>query len=256
MRPHYVVALAALPLAVALAGCNRLPGDVAAQETHPRPDQVTDFPTLYNTNCRACHGENGRNGPAMDLANPEFQALVDDNTLRRIISDGLPGTQMPAWAQSAGGMLTNQQIDAVIAGMRKQWATPNPFGGATPPPFTQDQPGNAAHGEQAYQARCAACHQQPTRQQITSPIYLSLVSDQAIRSIIIAGRPDIGQPDWRLLRRGVDSRNPDSPASSDLSVSHPLSPQDVTDIVAYLHTLRNLAATSAAPTANVQEKSP
>jgi mono/diheme cytochrome c family protein len=241
MRLRALVALAALPLAAGLAGCSHLPGEVAAQGTPQRPDQVTDFHALYNANCRACHGENGQNGPAMDLANPEFQALVDDNTLRKIISSGLPGTQMPAWAQSAGGMLTGQQIDAIIAGMRREWAKPNAFAGATPPPFAQDQAGNSQHGQQVYQARCASCHQQPSRQQVTSPIYLSLVSDQAIRSIVIAGRPDIGQPDWRLEPAGTA-------ATQHTAASTPLAPQDVTDIVTYLHTLRNPAAVSAGPT--------
>ncbi|MGC2638299.1 MAG: c-type cytochrome [Acidobacteriaceae bacterium] len=241
MRLRALVAMAALALAAGLAGCGHLPGEVAAQGTAQRPDQVTDFHALYNVNCRACHGENGQNGPAMDLANPEFQALVDDNTLRKIITNGLPGTQMPAWAQSAGGMLTDEQIDAIIAGMRREWAKPDAFAGATPPPFAQDQAGNSQHGQQVYQARCASCHQQPARQQITSSVYLSLVSDQAIRSIIIAGRPDIGQPDWRLGPAGTA-------AAQHTAASTPLAPQDVTDIVTYLHTLRNPAAVSAALT--------
>jgi cytochrome c oxidase cbb3-type subunit 3/ubiquinol-cytochrome c reductase cytochrome c subunit len=32
---------------------------------------------------------------------------------------------------------------------------------------------------------------------IVDPTYLALVSDQYLRSIIIAGRPDQGMPDWR-----------------------------------------------------------
>jgi mono/diheme cytochrome c family protein len=164
---------------------------------------------------------------------------VDDNTLRNIISNGLPGTQMPAWARSAGGMLTDQQINAIIAGMRKEWAQPNAFAGATPPPLVQNQTGqnqagDAQRGQQTYQTRCAGCHQGSPRQQIISPVYLSLVSDQALRSIIIAGRPDIGQPDWQ-------HDNPNGAAGQ------PLSGQNVSDIVTYLHSLRDPAAVSAAP---------
>ena len=62
--------------------------------------RVTDFATLYGQNCAACHGANGQNGPAIDLANPEYQALVDDATLRKWISGGMPGTEMPAFAES------------------------------------------------------------------------------------------------------------------------------------------------------------
>lgn len=220
---------AAGAMALALAGCGRLPG--APRTEYVPPDQVTDFTTLYNTNCRACHGAKGQNGPAMDLANPEYQALVDDATLRTIVANGMPGTQMPAWAQSAGGMLTDAQVDSLVTGMRKEWAKPNAFGGTTAPPFAAaaNEKGDAQNGEKLYQTQCASCHQGPARQQVTSPVYLALMSDQALRSIIIAGRPDIGQPDWRH-----DS-------------GQALTPQNVTDIVAYLGSLRNPDAVSAAP---------
>lgn len=218
----------------ALSGCGGVSGTIS-EGPPSRPEQILDFKTLYNQNCRACHGENGQNGPSMDLANPEFQALVDDNTLRDIISHGLIGTQMPAWAKSAGGMLTDQQINAIIAGMRKEWARPNAFAGATPPPYHQPGGGNAQHGQQVYEQRCSACHQGNDRQQPNSPVYLSLVSDDAVRSIIIAGRPDFHQPDFQHVSTGNGQQQA-------------LAPQDVTDIVAYLHAQRNPDTVSATPT--------
>lgn len=234
MRPGSMALAAAFPLLFALAGCGSMPGAHGADQPPPRPEQVLDFHTLFEQNCQACHGAGGQNGPAMDLANPEFQAMIDDNRLRAIISRGLPGTQMPAWAQSAGGMLTDQQIDAIIAGMRREWVKPNAVAGATPPPLEQPAGGNAQHGQQVYQAHCASCHTGHDRQQLTSPVYLSLVSDDALRSIIVAGRPDIGQPDWQHdAAKGA-------PAT-------PLSAQEVTDVVMYLHSLRTPDAVSAAP---------
>lgn len=230
--------LAALPLVLTLAGCDSAPGARAAEETPQRPEQVMDFETLYATNCQACHGTKGHGGPAMELGNPEYQALVDDATLRKWISGGMPGTQMPAFAQSAGGMLTDAQIGAMIAGMRKEWAKPGVFSGVTPPPYAQPAGGDTKHGEQVYAARCASCHEKPEREQVTSPVYLSLVSDQALRTVIIAGRADIGQPDWRLQ----GSR---SGAGGTGNQGAPLSAQDVTDLVTYLGSLRNPAAVSA-----------
>jgi cytochrome c oxidase cbb3-type subunit III len=134
----------------------------------------------------------------------------------------MPGTEMPAFAQSAGGMLTSPQIDALIAGMRREWSAPDAFQGAAPPPYADTQSGDAHRGQHTYQARCAACHASTPAQQITSPDYLALVGDQALRSILIAGRPDIGQPDWRHPGQGT-----------------PLAGQDVDDLVAYLASLRN-----------------
>jgi len=235
-------AMFALPLVLAAAGCGRLPGAAAAAGTVPRPEQVMDFHALYSANCQACHGADGQNGSAMNLGNPEYQALVDDATMRKWISGGMPGTQMPAFALSAGGILTDAQIDAIIAGMRKEWARPNAFVGVTPPAYAQDSGGDVKRGQAAYQVRCASCHQNPAREQVASAAYLSLVSDQALRTIIVAGRKDIGQPDWRLQPVSRDGVDIDVYAPI-----RPLSGQDVTDIVTYLGSLRNPAAASAAP---------
>jgi mono/diheme cytochrome c family protein len=130
---------------------------------------------------------------------------------------------MPAFAQSAGGMLTDAQVDALVAGMRGAWRVQNAFGPAAPPAYAQASSGDPHRGEQTYDRRCAGCHEK-TPQQVTGQDYLALISDQALRSIIIAGRPDIAQPDWRQNGAGA-----------------PLSAQDVDDLVAYLGTLRSTA---------------
>ncbi|MGO9494943.1 MAG: c-type cytochrome, partial [Terracidiphilus sp.] len=75
-------------LAAFTVGCEHSPGYPPAPIA--RPSQVTDFATLYSQNCAACHGANGQNGPALDLGNPEYQALVDDASLRKWISNGMP----------------------------------------------------------------------------------------------------------------------------------------------------------------------
>lgn len=223
----YSAALAA-SLLLLTAGCENPPGYPAPAPV--RPKQVMDFASLYGENCSACHGATGENGPATDLANPEYQALVDDATMHKVIASGMPGTLMPAFGDSAGGTLTDEQINVLVTGMRKQWQKADAFGGVAPPPYAQAQPGDAKRGEEAYKAHCAICHQD-TPQEITGRTYLALVSDQALRTFTIAGRPDIGQPDWRHLSR-------------DGKPATPLTSQEVDDIVTYLSTLRNPAAVS------------
>ena len=240
MRPgsrlwtHFVTRLAAplfaAPLAL-LGGCSSPGYPPPAAKT---PSQITDFTTLYAQNCAACHGRDGQNGPALDLANPEYLALADDAVLRKATADGVTGTEMPAFAESSGGMLTNAQIDDLVAGMRRRWSKPNAFAGSAPPLYAQTKPGDWRSGEQTYKARCAGCHRDSPDEQLTSPVYLSLVSDQGLRTIIIAGRPDIGQPDWRH----------DSP---DGKLTTPLTAADVDNIVAYLGSLRNPAPLAQAP---------
>ena len=229
MRPLARLLLACL--AALMTGCGHSPGDPPGPI--PRPSEVTDFTTLYSENCSACHGAHGQNGPAIDLANPEYQALVDDASLRKWISNGMPGTEMPAFAQSAGGMLTDVQVNALISGMRERWSRPDVFAGGIPPPYAQLENGDRQSGEQTYQFRCASCHAS-SPQEITGSDYLDVVGDQALRSIIIAGRPDIGQPDWSHLGPGGKTATP-------------LSARDVNNIVAYLASLRNSGQAAANP---------
>jgi cytochrome c oxidase cbb3-type subunit III len=209
-----------LVLLILLAGCNRKLGPPNDEEELMRPENVTSFDRLYKQNCSACHGENGSGGPALDLGNPKYQALVDDASLRRWITSGMPGTQMPAFAESAGGFLTSQQVDALIAGMRARWNSKD-HNMANMPPYSSPAAGNGERGHNIFQTTCASCHQQE-RQKITNTSYLSLVSDQSLRTIIIAGRPDLGHPDWQQVRP-----------------VQPLTDQDVSDVIAYLHSLRS-----------------
>ena len=69
----------------------------------PTPDQVLDFDALYSQNCSGCHGKNGKGGPAPSLGDPTYLALADDATIRRIATNGVPGTAMSGFAESAGG---------------------------------------------------------------------------------------------------------------------------------------------------------
>jgi cytochrome c oxidase cbb3-type subunit 3 len=220
IRGNTILSFITLTLVAGSVGCHRRFGPPNDQEGLMRPEDVVSFDRLYTENCSACHGENGSGGPALDLANPDYQALADDESLRRWITNGMPGTQMPAFGESAGGFLTPQQIDALIAGMRSRWAQAD-RDASEMPPYSSSTVGVAAQGHEIFQGSCSSCHQQEL-QKITDTSYLALVSDQGLRTIIIAGRPDLGHPDWKQVRPG-----------------QPLTDLDVSDIVAYLHSLRS-----------------
>ena len=97
--------------AILLAGCDSLPGRPTQAELPLRPTNVTDFATLYGENCAGCHGADGKSGAAIAMNNPVYLAIIDDASMRRVIANGVPGTAMPPFAQSAGGSLTDHQID-------------------------------------------------------------------------------------------------------------------------------------------------
>ncbi len=196
-----IIAIFACCAAFAFAGCD-LPGKPRAGPEIPRPENVISFDQLYGENCAGCHGANGQNGAATDLANPEYEALIDDTTLREVITKGEKGTLMPGFGSESGGMLNNAQIDAISQGIRQRWRRPNAFGSDTPPPYKAAHPGDAVKGQQVYAAACASCHggsgQKPGKAgSILDAAFLALINEQTIRTTVIAGRPDIGQPDWR-----------------------------------------------------------
>src|ERR1700754_3954017 len=103
-------------------GCGRIPGRPGPGPEVVRPSEVLDFPTLYRANCAACHGENGKNGAAISLANPAYLAVVGEENLREITARGVAGKLMPPFAKSAGGMLTDQQVGVLAHGIAQKWS--------------------------------------------------------------------------------------------------------------------------------------
>jgi cytochrome c oxidase cbb3-type subunit III len=220
-RSPYSLASLEILAVLILTGCASLPGRPGPGPEVIRPDEVLDFNTLYKQNCSGCHGTEGRGGAAVSIGDPVYQALVDDAALHQIITNGLPGTLMPAWGQSAGGTLTEQQVDALVHGMRAHWANPSAVGGEVPPPYTPSVPGDAAHGADVYQTFCAMCHGLGGRggavaRSIVDGSFLGLVTDQELRTMIIVGVPGTAMPNWRS------------------HVPRPMSSQEISDVVAWL----------------------
>src|ERR1700733_282119 len=105
----------------AVIGCGSIHGRPGPGPEVTRPEEVLDFPTLYKQNCAACHGENGKNGAAISLNNPVYIVLAGPTHLRDAIANGVPGKLMPAFANSAGGMLTDRQVTVLAQGIAQQW---------------------------------------------------------------------------------------------------------------------------------------
>jgi len=190
------------------------------------PNEVLEFGALYSANCAACHGENGRGGAAIALANPVYLGLVDDRTIRDVIANGVRGTAMPAFAESAGGLLADKQIDVITQQIRARWSKSGILDGVNPPGYAAKSAGDPQRGQAAYTTYCQSCHGPdghggPKGSSITNDSFLALVSDQGLRTIVITGRPELGAPDWRGNVPGK-----------------PMSDQDVTDVVAWLASRR------------------
>src|ERR1700747_2262476 len=110
-RISHLFAFAVLPL-VLLSACSTPHGQPQNGSEPLAPNQVVDFGNLYAQNCAGCHGAEGRGGASIALANPVYLSVVDENAVHNVVANGVRGTSMPAFAQSAGGLLTDEQINA------------------------------------------------------------------------------------------------------------------------------------------------
>ena len=222
---HAVLTLSAL----AATACGRrdaAPGRPPADAQVMRPDAISDFTVLYAKNCSGCHGLDGKGGAAIGVGDPVYLAVADDAAIIHVISDGQKGTSMPAFAQHSGGMLTDDQIQVIVHGIRARWAKPGALRGAIAPPYAAAGPGDPKRGAAAYGAYCSSCHGADGRggnkaSSIVDPSYLTLVSDQYLRTTVIVGMPELEAPDWRGNIPGK-----------------PMSPEDVSDVVAWLDSQR------------------
>lgn len=221
------------------AGCDYFPGKPKDEDRWTPPAQIANFKQLYAQNCAGCHGADGRLGSARPLNDPPYLAVAGVDVLRRVTAEGVPGAAMPGFSERAGGSLTDKQIDALVEGMSTQWGRPNEFKDAALPHYSpQDAiaagsgPGDPQRGTEVFRTNCADCHGLDGRGSanagsVVDPNFLALASDQSLRTTTIVGRTDLGMPDWR----GNASRRP-------------MSPQDISDVVAWLISQRGNTFTS------------
>jgi mono/diheme cytochrome c family protein len=235
--------MVALPL-----GCDA-PGKPNLADRPLTPDQVLSFTALFRTNCTGCHGADGKLGPAPPLNDPLFRGIVSEEDLKHVISSGRPGTPMPAFARENGGALTALQIQILVkeikgvsykitdsesgkprtvvasaSGMQPRWGTP-PVASTAPPYALPRAAGDEKRGARVFALACAGCHgdqgEGGDSGRINDPAFLALISDQALRRIVITGRPDLGMPDY-----AEKADRPDE--------FRPLTSDQITDIVALL----------------------
>jgi cytochrome c oxidase cbb3-type subunit 3 len=220
---------------VAVSGCDQLPGKPKESDRWQPPESVKDFKTLFGANCSACHGDDTSIGPAISVQNPLYLALVPKDFLRKLVAEGLKGTAMPGFAKANGGDLTDEQVDIIVNTLASKAAQTQNL-----PPYSAAL-GNATHGSEVYNQYCANCHGQAGQGgekagSVVNPDYLHLVSDQYLRSVLIGGRPELGMPNYQEFVK-----------------DHPMSPEDIADVIAWLasHRLTHQEANAAvSPTAN------
>lgn len=224
--------MAWLPLGT---GCDWMPGRPVRDDLPPDQARVVEFQKLYQTNCMACHSDGTTFSAARPMNDPVYLAFAGADNIQRIIEEGVEGTTMPAFATDHGGELTEEQIGILVEGIMK-WADADKVPDAPMPPYSAPL-GDIAAGGQAYGVSCAHCHGADGRggqdgSDILDPAFLGLVSDQNLRTAVVAGRHDLGMPDW-----------------TDYVEDRVMSDQEISDLVAWMVShRRNVSRPATAPT--------
>jgi len=127
--------------------CVLAPFEAIGQVVPSAVDQdLTNARVLYIASCARCHGVDGGGGEGPPLARPQLPRAPDDETLMRIMEDGIPGTGMPGtWWLSA---VETEQIARYIRSLAP-----------SRPEDVETLPGDAIRGRAIYErAGCGACH--------------------------------------------------------------------------------------------------
>jgi len=224
-----------------LASGDNLPGKPKPSDKPASVESSMDFAVIYATNCAACHGADGKLGPAPPLNDPLFRVIVPPDTLTQIVSEGRAGTPMPGFARAHGGTLARPQIQVLvdqIKGVPESnggvpiWGSTEPAPSDAPPYLGADhQPARTSEDFETirttfFARACADCHGDhgegtDSGGAINNPEFLALASDESLRRIIITGRRDLGMPNYKSSEQ----------RSSDFK---PLTSAEIDDLVALL----------------------
>ena len=132
---------------------------------------------------------------------------------------------MPPFAQSKGGMLTDQ-ADRRPGPWNSRLGRADVPSEALPP-FAAPSPGDAQRGAASTRRSAPPATARTVKgskggSAIANGAYLALVSDQYLRTVVIAGRPELGAPDWRGDVAG-----------------RPMTSEEISDVVAWLASQRS-----------------
>ena len=182
------------PLAASSRGAPRSDSEVVP------PSQIwTSASSMDRTVRDAMARREGRSDLA--LADPVFLAIADDAVIRRTASQR-SARDSDAGLRAERGRNAHRQADRVMVQGIRSWAKPDVLRGMSSAAAML-----RSRRRSTTRRRCLCDLLLPLSRRdgrggkkassIVNGSYLALVSDQQLRTIVIAGRPELGAPDWR-----------------------------------------------------------
>jgi mono/diheme cytochrome c family protein len=219
---------------------------------------------LYLNYCTPCHGIEGEGVDAPALRNSQYVQTASEQAILAVITEGVSGSEMPAWLQANGGPLTDAQIASVIAYLdtlqgvsslprataapEEPTPTPLPPGAPTPQPARPSEPGSPGpaasqagdpnQGRPSFGLYCASCHGPEGVQGIPNP-----GSDDGSVPVLSPIDPTIASQDPDTFAANVDLfiEHGSVPEGSGPLLMMPsfgeskmLTDQEISDLIAYV----------------------
>jgi mono/diheme cytochrome c family protein len=188
------------------------PGRMFASARAIEVEAVSRGAEFFEQDCATCHGSRGEgvrnSGPALNTQ--EFLKDAGDELIFNSITDGRPGTSMPAWGQPRGGPYNAQVVEDLVAFIRAWEPT-------APSVEEMALEGDPVEGAVLFSTTCYACHGvsgegTASGLRLNDPTLLAKHEDDYFRDVIARGRPDRGMPTWGSV----------------------LSPAQIEDLIAYI----------------------
>ncbi len=247
---------------MAVAGVSLLLAAAPAAAQHETALDIEDGSRAFRTSCQSCHGPDGDEVAGVDLGRGQFKRAVTDEDLVRIIRGGVPGTAMPPVSMSV------EQATRIVSYLRSVAASKRSTSAA----------GDAVRGRALFEGKgqCGTCHRvngaggglgpdltgigqvrrsSELEQSLVDPDAEVLPNNRSIRVVTRDGAAVTG----RLLNHDtftvqlLDSSGAlrsftKAELTSQAFVASPMpsakgtfSPQEVTDVVSYLVSLKGRA---------------
>ena len=202
-----------------------------------------DGEELYGRYCSSCHGSDGKGGVGVPLALPSFLDTVSDEYLKKTIRNGRPGRIMPAFQG-----LSDAQITAMVKHIRAWTDKPAIKEDMTP------IEGDVKKGKKLFAERCVQCHGEEGRGGKGTGVTLSRKRDLPIIPPALNNSGFLASASDVMIRDTIANGRKGTPMISMLTAG--LTETDIDDLVAYIRTFEETAASQEKALIGKTDESP
>jgi mono/diheme cytochrome c family protein len=185
---------------------------------------------LYQSYCIMCHGPDGQGRVGANLQN--FPGIAVDAAIQQTITHWIKGSVMPAFSDTQGGPLSDNDIADIAAYLSGVLEGTEPIAPAPvyQPPLIAPLPvveGDPSNGAVVFQQNCAACHGKQAQGGFGWPLAKNWPGNQPevfISQVVATGIDGSIMPGWSQENGG------------------PLTQDEIDDVAAYILTLDPVSA--------------